>query len=512
MIKILKDRPMLLAAAGMILICLQSYACERSLWVTAVVLAGLFAVGLYRRTRVALLAVTVLLLVGELAAVGNQAKLQRAENLSGQEISMQAVYHSCNYRAGTYMISTVEVMQCSQLPQGTKISLLSDEKDFTPGDGLTLTVKLEKLSGSFRRSTLSQCVSLSGEAKRMVANGQQDKVLRLGERTRNYIRKTLFANLGYPRAATMCALVTGDKSFFSDSFYTRVKSAGVAHVMVVSGMHLSILVSLLLKLCEKILYHPLARASVMVGAVAFMWLICGFSPSILRAGITYFIMAAGLAFGRDYCAENALGAAVTALLIFEPFMVFSAQFQLSCASTFGILGLALPLMRYLKSREWVRSRTAEAVIGSVAISLSAFVCTLPICISLFGYVSVVGIATNLLISLPVTVCLSVCLCALAVSVVFPAAAGVLFAGVDVLAGYINGVINLLGGLSFSTVRLPSYTAVPALGLILVLFWGMCSCKKRLDMIKLKELRRKVLDEGGKRRGSRAGRSVEKESV
>ena len=50
--------------------------------------------------------------------------------------------------------------------------------------------------------------------------------------------------------------------------------------------------------------------------------------SILRAGITYLFFAVSVAIGRDRDSVNILGAALTLILIFSPFAVFSVALQL----------------------------------------------------------------------------------------------------------------------------------------------------------------------------------------
>ena len=66
----------------------------------------------------------------------------------------------------------------------------------------------------------------------------------------------------YDEAATVAAITIGDRSYFSDEFYSNIKKAGVSHVMVVSGMHLSVIVGLTAFFIKKHFYNKCLRAIV----------------------------------------------------------------------------------------------------------------------------------------------------------------------------------------------------------------------------------------------------------
>ena len=98
----------------------------------------------------------------------------------------------------------------------------------------------------YKINSYSQKIYLKGSVKNIVKTNKRDFALKCIASLRKYIRQKIFKNYGFSEASTILALVTGDKSYFTDEFYTNVKSVGVAHVMVVSGMHLSIIVTFLL--------------------------------------------------------------------------------------------------------------------------------------------------------------------------------------------------------------------------------------------------------------------------
>jgi uncharacterized membrane protein (DUF106 family) len=67
----------------------------------------------------------------------------------------------------------------------------------------------------------------------------------------------------------------------------------------------------------------------------------------------------------------------------------------------------------------------------------------------------------------------------------------------VAASYINWAISFFGGLDFAVIPVPGYAAIVFIVLIILIFYALLACKKRIDMVKLKEMRKKLALEGGK---------------
>ncbi|MBO5321454.1 MAG: ComEC/Rec2 family competence protein [Clostridia bacterium] len=491
MIDYLRKRPMLISAVG----CVISAVCGfYSFWALALCLL-LFAVflifSLFKKQAV-FTVVWILLVVMCISCFSNLKKAEKLESMADSNINAYISFESTTYKSEGFYRSTFEVVKSETLPKGTKISLWHTPLNFSLGDILYAQISLSELDEDYKASNFGNKIYISGNIEEFKKLDTTDNISKAVNKIRNYVAKTVFENMSKESAATVCALVSGDRSYLEDRFYDNIKASGVAHVMVVSGMHLSIIVSLILKIIEKTVYKPYFKAFIMFCTVIIMCAVCGFTNSILRAGITYIIMALGLLLNRPYSGENALGGAVTFILISSPFTVFNIGFQLSVLSTLGILAVALPICKHLD----INKKIPKYIIETTILSLSAMLLTLPITIYVFGYVSNMSVFTNLLISFPVTIILSASVVALILSIIFPFMASVLLGFVDYGVKYINSVINYLGTRSFAVTRLPPFVSYVAVLVILVVFEVLLTCKKRQDMLKLKEMNEKILKEGG----------------
>lgn len=175
------------------------------------------------------------------------------------------------------------------------------------------------------------------------------------------------------------ALAVGEREL-SEEMTDHFRRAGVSHLLALSGLHVSMVFSLLLWLLER---FRLSKRWKILLAAALMWgyvLLTGAGYSVLRAGIMATVMAGGLLFSRQYEPLNAWGLALTLLLIGNPYAVFSLSFLYSFAASLGILVGAKPLSNgilgiFPKHRE---SSWAKAFSSLAAVNLCGLLSTLPI--------------------------------------------------------------------------------------------------------------------------------------
>lgn len=202
-------------------------------------------------------------------------------------------------------------------------------------------------------------------------------------------------------------LCLGDRSGLPDSIEDSFRACGVSHLLVVSGMHLSMVAAALRPLLKKLRLSRRAAAAVtMLAVVAFM-LLTGFTPSVKRAGVMMLVLLAGDLFKQEADGINSLGLSLLLMGLANPFTVWDVGLQLSAGSTWGILAL-YPRMEtgFLRPRirdnprRWVRLayRPAQAA----AISLAAMVIA-PLLMYYFGELSLIFLVANLLMGFPSTV-------------------------------------------------------------------------------------------------------------
>lgn len=495
MLKYFYNRPMLISAILCIVLSITAFY-SKLLTLIAGIVVSLFIAFLiiYKKVNITVVFMVILMLV---SLVFNNARIGKLERKDKAQDRGLAVVSAINYEGEQYSLAELEIIESKSLGKGYKLSVLYKEKKLNIGDIIEADFKISKTDEKYKKSYFSKGIYLTATAENINKTGEKDFILKAVGKTRSYIKDTLFSNMGYSEAATLSALLFGDDSYFTDEFYINVRRSGVSHVMVVSGMHLAVLVTFFLYFTNKIFYNRYFKAISMVAVVLFMIALCGFTMSMLRAGVTYLLMALAIALKRDSTPENTLAAAVTIILIFSPFAILSLGFQLSVLSTFGLLVIALPITNYIRENEIIKSKTLLTIFSMALTSLSATLITLPVLIYYYGEISIVSVITNLLISNAVTLAIWIGVIGVFVNLIFPYFAGFVLYLDQAVIKYINFLINKIGSLSFAVIEVPKITALFVLILILIIFWLLLACKVKRDMLKLEKMREKIKEEGGK---------------
>lgn len=205
-------------------------------------------------------------------------------------------------------------------------------------------------------------------------------------------------------APFLLALLTGDRELLADDteLYSALSTAGVMHVIAVSGMHLAFLVGFIRLLVRR------KRAAAVVSLLT-IWLFVPFSggsPSVVRSAFMFTTVLIAPILRRENDAFTSMAAILAILLLQNPAACASVSLQLSFGAMLGMLIVTPRLYAVFKPRERRKEQGIFMKIGlavwraaaaSLAASLGATVFTAPLVALYFGYVSLVGILVNLLI-------------------------------------------------------------------------------------------------------------------
>jgi competence protein ComEC len=146
------------------------------------------------------------------------------------------------------------------------------------------------------------------------------------------------------QASLMDAMVLGEESFLQNATRTEYQRSGTYHVLVVSGMNLSILAVAIFWTLRQFRVDP-AVAAIATVVVSFAYaFVVGVGPPVWRAALmlaTY--LGARLLF-RERNMMNAIGAAALGVLIADPHALFGASFQLTFLAVFIIAGIGSPIL------------------------------------------------------------------------------------------------------------------------------------------------------------------------
>ena len=128
------------------------------------------------------------------------------------------------------------------------------------------------------------------------------------------------------QATLMDAMVLGEESFLRNATRTEFQRSGTYHLLVVSGMNLSILAFAIFWTLRQFRLDP-ALAAVTTVVVSFAYaFVVGVGPPVWRAALMLAIYLGARLLYRGRNMLNAIGAAAIGVLIADPDAVFGASF------------------------------------------------------------------------------------------------------------------------------------------------------------------------------------------
>ncbi|MFC7342200.1 DNA internalization-related competence protein ComEC/Rec2 [Saccharopolyspora griseoalba] len=248
---------------------------------------------------------------------------------------------------------------------------------------------------------------------------------RVAARLRADLRELAEQRLGPEAAGLLPGLVVGDTAGISPEVRQDFETAGLAHLLAVSGANLAIVCGAALVLLRLLGSGPVLSATGAGLALLGFVGLAGPEPSVLRAAVMGAITLFALVLGRQRSALPVLSASVLVLLLTLPELATSAGFALSVAATAGLVLLAPAWAAALRERG-VPVGLAEAL----AVPVAAHLVTAPLIAAISGEVSLVAVLANLL----------------AAPVIGPATVlGVLATVIAPLSGWSAGLLVLLAG-------------------------------------------------------------------
>ena len=194
-----------------------------------------------------------------------------------------------------------------------------------------------------------------------------------------------------PESSLGVGYLVGQRRSLPDDLDTALKTAGLTHIVVASGYNLTILVRLARRLFEKVSKYlsALAGGGMIAGFVA----VTGLSPSMSRAGLIAGLSLLAWYYGRKFHPVILLAIAVAVTVLFNPSYAWGdVGWQLSFAAFAGVMLLAPLLQAFYFGDK--KPGTVRQILGE---TIAATLCTLPILLYSFGYMSNVAIFANMLI-------------------------------------------------------------------------------------------------------------------
>ncbi len=138
-------------------------------------------------------------------------------------------------------------------------------------------------------------------------------------------------------SSVIAAMTVGDKRYLSDDTVLDFRMAGLSHMLVVSGLHVSVVSGVVYTAAAALLRRKKAAAAATMVYIALFMCFTGLTPSVVRSGVAYLLVFSAGFFSRKADIYTSLGFAALLLCLQNPYAAADVGLQLSFAATLGAL-------------------------------------------------------------------------------------------------------------------------------------------------------------------------------
>ncbi|MFH1775891.1 MAG: DNA internalization-related competence protein ComEC/Rec2 [Chloroflexota bacterium] len=201
-----------------------------------------------------------------------------------------------------------------------------------------------------------------------------------------------------PQASLAQGIVLGLRGTIPSPLKEDFSRSGTAHLLAISGLHLSIMAGILLSVGIRLfgrrrhIYIWLALGTIWLYAV-----ITGLHPPVVRAAIMASLFLTAELLGQQRTASTALAFAAAVMIAISPQVLWTASFQLSFLAMAGLVFI-FPVFRDLGRRVVTAVlgeggavvSVANVTVDTLSVTMGAVIAVWPVVAYYFGIISLVG--------------------------------------------------------------------------------------------------------------------------
>lgn len=306
------------------------------------------------------------------------------------------------------------------LPPRIRLTLRSEQGDrIAPGEAIGVRARLmppptASLPGGYDFAQrawfdrLGAVGTVLGEVSRTPGAGGQGAPLRA--RLSAHVQARVPGSAG----GIAAALVTGDRGAISDDDAEAMRRSGLAHLLSISGLHVTAVVGFAMLLLMRLLaLSPrlalrgvvlvAAAAGAALAGVGYTWLTGAEVPTI-RSCIAALLILAAFLLGREAITLRLVAAGALIVLVWRPESLAGPSFQLSFAAVTAIIALheSRWMRAFLARRDepWVL-RLGRGVAGLLITGFAVEIALAPIALFHFHKAGLYGALANV-VAIPLT--------------------------------------------------------------------------------------------------------------
>lgn len=290
-----------------------------------------------------------------------------------------------------------------------KLELIFKNKDakkiYSPGDRVKFKAILYPIheqafpgAYDFRKQKFFNHVSCCGFILYDPVIAQKNASSLIIETLRHKIDSAIEKRLPKDTASVACALITGNKTGISKNIRSQFANSGIAHILAISGLHISIiglfiLVFVRIGLCciSKIaMFYDTKKIAAFLSlcVASFYTYLSGCSVPSIRAIIMHSMIILAILINRTALSMRSVSIAATIIMLFTPEAILFPSFQMSFGAVIAIIAFY--------EHNWNFCRVAKILSNIISTTLIASIPTGIFSIYVFNQLTLNSILANII--------------------------------------------------------------------------------------------------------------------
>ena len=273
--------------------------------------------------------------------------------LTLSEVSFwEEVKDSLKHKKGSYFFKNYKLRAKCRI-----LKIKVSEKKIYPGDQISCTGKLSAIKeasnpGEFDARTYYYSLGIRYQFFGKAISRKKERplsVYRMAGRVRERMDTVYRYILSENEYGLLKAMFLGDKTELSSEEKRLYEENGVAHLLAVSGLHVSIVGGMLFRFLRKRKFSYAVSCVCSSFVLLFYAIMTGFGNSVFRAAIMFLIFLLAQYFGAEYDMVSSMSLAGILMLYDSPLRILESGCIISFTSIFAI-GMLVPFAKELEEK------------------------------------------------------------------------------------------------------------------------------------------------------------------
>jgi ComEC/Rec2-related protein len=292
------------------------------------------------------------------------------------------------------------------------------------------------------------------EAGPLEQNELSSMIFGLRQRSCRCISGAFSHYLDSRHAALARALILGDRRGLKERTYDIFRQSGTAHLLAISGLHISFLAAMIYMILKKVLTGYILITILALVLLAYNFLL-GPGASIMRATIWVLGTAAAAAWNRKFSREYVLCISFMLISISNPSFLKAAGFWLSFAAMAGIVFVYPSAKGMLIALKLPKRVLDNHITVSILMTFSIQLACGPLLLYYFGSLPLISPLSNLVILSFFYILILLLFFASALCILWPPAGGAVLRLVPTAAKPVLGIAGFFSRDFFPSLEMES---------------------------------------------------------